>query len=416
MASEVAMSVPKVLDSVIVCTTSLPKKQIFSRWVITDAKIFLENRGRDGLKSPDFSVLLPKAKCGDQQQTTLWHLKVYRDMKSSGRVQQAGTSGESVRNFCIHLYQGPREDIETVCRTSEPLPGRGYTSPPISHQSRPSRSYCSSEVVASRVLITDCKFEIINSETGECMFTMASQSGSTVERKICNEYPGSCGYVSVQYADVERFLCQDTLIIQVHATLLCLSDPNESVLHEPRKPPEDNILSGVKYLFNEKLFADVTIKCGYTEFKAHKAILASQSPVFRRMLESDMKEQRTNVVEISDVDQAVISDMLAYIYTGCAPNLDTLVKDLLKVADKYELSELFAMCEDKLKADMKVANVIELLILADMHNASRLKGTCLNYIRQNSAAVLNTSQWKELKKNCDRHASLLVEIMDIALQ
>ena len=414
MASTATKNVPKVQDSLIVCTTSLPKRQLFSKWVISDAKVFLERKEKDGLKSQNFSVPLPnEAKCGkDQQQTTLWYLKVYREKKLSLGLQVVGES-ESVDYLYICLYQGSRGKAEGFWfGTSVPNSGLlarttcvAVLSPPEPPRQAP-----------SKICITDCKFEILNPDTGEPMYTKASEHGSSVECTICNDCPVLCGHISVKYADVERFVSQDTLIIQVQATILCLSDLAESVLREEQAPRKDNVLEGVKNLFNAKLFADVMIKCGDAEFKAHKAILASQSPVFRRMLESDMKEQRTNVIEISDVDQAVISDMLAYIYTGCVPHLDALVAELLEVANKYELSELFAMCEDKLKADMKVDNVIELLILADMHNASRLKGTCLNYICLNSAAVLNTSQWKELKKNCDRHASLLVEIVNIALQ
>ena len=48
-------------------------------------------------------------------------------------------------------------------------------------------------------------------------------------------------------------------------------------------------------------------------------------------------------------------------------HMDTLVKELFNVADKYELPQLFAMCKNQLKSEMKVTNVMELLILADMH-------------------------------------------------
>ena len=108
----------------------------------------------------------------------------------------------------------------------------------------------------------------------------------------------------MKYADINKFLYRGALTIQVEATLLCLTEPTECT-HQ-RKPLENNVLAGNKSLFEDKLLSDVMIKCGDAEFKAHKAILASQSPVFKKMLESDMKEQRTNVIEISDVDQAVI--------------------------------------------------------------------------------------------------------------
>ena len=87
-------------------------------------------------------------------------------------------------------------------------------------------------------------------------------------------------------------------------------------------------------LLEDKLFTDMTIKCGDEEFKVHKAVLASQSPVFRKMFVSDMKEKWTSLIEISDTNSAVITDMVAYLYTGTAPNIHTLAKDLLAVADK----------------------------------------------------------------------------------
>ena len=142
-------------------------------------------------------------------------------------------------------------------------------------------------------------------------------------------------------SDLGNYLCNDTLTIQVNATLNFFMDPMET--SNTYTQCTDDIKTGMQKLLSDGLLSDLSIKCGGEEFKAHKAVLASQSPVFRRMLESDMKEQRTNVIEISDIDEAVISDLLAYIYTGSAPNLDTLARELLNVANKYELSGLFTV-------------------------------------------------------------------------
>ena len=180
--------------------------------------------------------------------------------------------------------------------------------------------------------------------------------------------------------------------------------------------PLNNVSTGMKKMLSDSLHSDLTIRCGRKEFKVHKAVLASQSPVFRRMLESDMKEQRTNVIEISDIDQAVISDMLAYIYTGCVPHLDTLARELLNVANKYELSGLFTMCERELKSKISLNNVIELLQLADLLDSSFLKKACLNYISLNSGAIRSSEKWKQLKENSEEHVSLLMDIMDCLLK
>ena len=41
-----------------------------------------------------------------------------------------------------------------------------------------------------------------------------------------------------------------------------------------------------------------------------------------------------NRVEIRDLEQPVMQEMLEYMYTGKAPNLDKMADDLLSAADK----------------------------------------------------------------------------------
>ena len=47
-----------------------------------------------------------------------------------------------------------------------------------------------------------------------------------------------------------------------------------------------------------------------------------------------MEERKLNRVEITDVDHEVMREMLRFIYTGKAPNLDKMADDLLAAADK----------------------------------------------------------------------------------
>jgi len=44
-------------------------------------------------------------------------------------------------------------------------------------------------------------------------------------------------------------------------------------------------------------------------------------------------------VEIQDVEEDVMKEMLQFIYTEKAPNLDKMVADLLSAADKYTLEK-----------------------------------------------------------------------------
>ena len=52
------------------------------------------------------------------------------------------------------------------------------------------------------------------------------------------------------------------------------------------------------------------------------------------MFEHDMEEKKHGRVDIMDVDHEVMREMLRFIYTGKAPNLDKMADDLLSAADK----------------------------------------------------------------------------------
>ena len=369
-----------------VATTSLPKRPLSYRWTIKDVKDFLE---MSGLKSPTFSITVPlrTESAGLQDKVLWWYLTVskhYHAFKVDqyGYRSSTGTTIKTEVYISISLWQDKYRNEEA-----------------IDHQ--------------SDIRISDCTFSVVkhNSDEVLCMHSVQSFR-CTINR---TESP-------IQSVSFEKmFLLSDlaidsngTLTVQVDAMLNFFMDPIS--MEASHTECTDDILTGMKKMLSENLLSNLTIKCRGEEFKVHKAILASQSPVFRRMLESDMKEQRTNVIEISDVDQAVISDMLAYIYTGSAPNLDTLARELLNVANKYELSGLFTMCERELKLKISIENVIELLQLADLLDSSYLKKACLNYISLNSGAIRSSEEWKQLKENSEEHVSLLMDIMDCLLK
>ncbi|OXB51351.1 UNVERIFIED_CONTAM: hypothetical protein H355_013635 [Colinus virginianus] len=52
------------------------------------------------------------------------------------------------------------------------------------------------------------------------------------------------------------------------------------------------------------------------------------------MFEHEMEESKKNRVEINDVEPEVFKEMMCFIYTGKAPNLDKMADDLLAAADK----------------------------------------------------------------------------------
>ena len=73
-------------------------------------------------------------------------------------------------------------------------------------------------------------------------------------------------------------------------------------------------LRNVKMSSVDDRFTDIKIKCGPSEYHCHKVILASYSPVFRRMFQVDMVEKATGEVNMRDVHPEVVKMMLEWMY------------------------------------------------------------------------------------------------------
>ncbi|XP_002735147.1 speckle-type POZ protein-like [Saccoglossus kowalevskii] len=165
------------------------------------------------------------------------------------------------------------------------------------------------------------------------------------------------------------------------------------------KVPECRLADDLGILWEKSSFSDVTLSVSGREYQAHKAILAARSPVFNAMFEHEMEEKKLNRVEITDVDHEVLREMLRFIYTGKAPNLEKMADDLLSAADKYALERLKVMCEEALCTNLSVENVCDVLVLADLHSADQLKGVAIDFINSHAMDVMDTSGWKSMVRS-----------------
>uniref|UniRef100_A0A8C4WNP5 Speckle-type POZ protein n=1 Tax=Eptatretus burgeri TaxID=7764 RepID=A0A8C4WNP5_EPTBU len=98
--------------------------------------------------------------------------------------------------------------------------------------------------------------------------------------------------------------------------------------------PDCHLAEDMGAMWETGHLADCTLHVRGQCFHAHKAILAARSPVFSAMFEHEMEESKLNRVEISDVAADVFREMMHFIYTGTAPNLESMADDLLAAADK----------------------------------------------------------------------------------
>ena len=170
-------------------------------------------------------------------------------------------------------------------------------------------------------------------------------------------------------------------------------------------------------LFKSGKFFDVTIVCedregGVEEFKCHKAILAARSTVFDAMFSHDMKENRDNEVVIKDMGAETFRDMASFIYCGRIDLEDyseTIAANLLVAGEKYDLEQLKEKCEDHISECLSVTNVLDMLVLADLHRAATLRSTALEFFCENRKEILAQEGWREKVK---MYPDLMADIID----
>lgn len=164
----------------------------------------------------------------------------------------------------------------------------------------------------------------------------------------------------------------------------------------------NSVLSDMGDLFLDGKFSDLTINVDGKLFQAHSAILAARSPVFEAMLRNEMKEKTEKTLDILDFDADVFRDLLWYLYTGkTKPMSVDLALPLLQLADKYDVKELKSELEEFLRSNISVAQVLNILVAADLCNVENLKVDVLQFIAYNLREVMRSKEWEQFRSHLD---------------
>ncbi|CAH0747708.1 unnamed protein product [Diatraea saccharalis] len=128
------------------------------------------------------------------------------------------------------------------------------------------------------------------------------------------------------------------------------------------------------------------------KFSTHRIILAAHSPVLRSLIK-DLKTTSLSI-DISDSDMNLL---LEFLYTGTVN--DILKQDcvsLLRIADKFQLTNLFLIAEYATELQINVENAVDVAQLAHRYKLENLWQKVLDFIKKNPK-VMQTNGWKNLK-------------------
>ncbi|XP_065205291.1 speckle-type POZ protein B-like isoform X3 [Planococcus citri] len=211
-----------------------------------------------------------------------------------------------------------------------------------------------------------------------------------------------------------KILLNNTLRIRCEIKFSDVKDFIESCSHQSEfhlEVPECNFSENFVSLFENQELTDVIISTKGKDYPAHKTVLAARSPVFRAMFKHNTIESQLNRIDIEDINEAVVGEMLKYIYTGKSSNLKMLAGELLAAADKYDLYQLKMMSAKTLLEGLSVENAANVLALADTHGVKELKNEVIKFIASKPTEVLATEGWKSIRSNFE----LVDEVLCLAL-
>ena len=80
--------------------------------------------------------------------------------------------------------------------------------------------------------------------------------------------------------------------------------------------PSKSVIEGTTSLLNSEKYSDLTITTQTRSFKAHKAIICTQSPVLAAMSDAGFKESSTGTLALEHDDPATVQHMITFFYTG----------------------------------------------------------------------------------------------------
>ncbi|KAI9552008.1 hypothetical protein GHT06_022345 [Daphnia sinensis] len=124
---------------------------------------------------------------------------------------------------------------------------------------------------------------------------------------------------------------------------------SENVGHYSYQPRDTHFAENLWSASFGAYLTDTEISVDGRIFKAHKALLAARSPVFRELLSSEnVKELCLKRIVVEEIDSSIFEEVLYFMYTGSL-RVSAGDERLLAAAEKYEIETLKILCENQVK-------------------------------------------------------------------
>ena len=171
-------------------------------------------------------------------------------------------------------------------------------------------------------------------------------------------------------------------------------------------PPDYNPSELLKSMFVSSRHWDVELVVGGERLKAHRAVLAEASPVFRAMLSSDNLESNSGIILIDALPPTAVKALLHFIYTGATDHADADHDGALQAADYYQVQPLMQYLKSQMLSTLSSNSVCKVARIAYRHGFESLLKDCAKFLRRKAEIPYN---WDLLKKE---HPDVALRLVD----
>ncbi|KAJ3680526.1 hypothetical protein LUZ60_016804 [Juncus effusus] len=220
-----------------------------------------------------------------------------------------------------------------------------------------------------------------------------------------NKCLGYKKFIERKTFEKSKYLHNDSFTIMCTVTIINVSHLQSKKI-EPVKVPPPNLGQQLIELFETTKGADVIFEVGGRYFRAHKYLLAARSPVFSAQFFGPMNENGAKRIKVDDIEPEVFRLLMYFIYSDSVPEIEEgdpiIYQHLLVAADRYEVERLKLICENKLAKNIAIKNIATTLTLAEQHNCSELKASCIRFVSSYEilSKVMDTDGFEHLIQSC----------------
>ena len=157
-----------------------------------------------------------------------------------------------------------------------------------------------------------------------------------------------------------------------------------------------DLVKSLNNLRKEGVFCDVSLSVRGTIFPAHRNVLAANSPYFKALLSSEMKENFENVVKLDELEAKTVGSILDFMYSGKVTINKENALDLTMAADYMFLPNLKDKGCDFLAKKMNVSNCLTILTVAEKYNFTELHDKAQKFVQENFYSMSRSENFKTL--------------------